>query len=192
MLLAGRPVCIRPLVAKAEHRMPYTLLLHGVVIGETDFEHKSQGPRQHAGVFRPSPSSTTVLPQITGMFAASLAFMRVVERHKPSLANNEDMALGLLESTPEGRALIEHAKVIEQLELRDPDGTTLPIESIAVSNLQELAELAASKLGKAILGASAPKYLISATVRANGSDALPRRTLPGFGYANARLRGQLH
>jgi len=75
----------------------------------------------------------TVLPQITGMFAASLAFMRVVERNKPS---SQDSAIGLLESTPEGKKLIEHAKVIEQLELRDPEGTSLPIESIAVSNLQ--------------------------------------------------------
>lgn len=172
--------------------MPYTLLLHGVVIGETDFEHKGQGPRQQAGVFRPSPSGMTVLPQITGMFAASLAFMRVVERNKTSLAQNGDTALGLLESTPEGRRLIEHAKVLEQLELRDPDGKPLAIESIAVSNLQELAALAASKLGKATLGATAPKYLISVTIRANGSEALPRRTLPGLGHRIPESRRLLH
>jgi len=172
--------------------MPYTLLLHGVVIGETDFEHKGQGPRQQAGIFRPSPSGLTTLPQITGMFAASLAFMRVVERNKTALAHNEETALGLLENTPEGRTLIEHAKVIEQLELRDPDGKPLAIESIAVSNLQELATLAASKLGKATLGVTAPKYLISATIRANGSEGLPRRTLPAFGYGSVRGRDLVH
>jgi len=164
--------------------MPYTLLLHGVVIGETDFEHSGQGPRQQAGIFRPSASGMTVLPQITGMFAASLAFMRVVERNKPS---SQDSAIGLLESTPEGKRLIEHAKVIEQLELRDPDGQSLPVESIAVSNLQELAALAASKLGKTDLGNVPPKYLISVTVRAIGSPQ--RRTLPAFGIAGAGAHG---
>lgn len=166
--------------------MPYTLLLHGVLIGETDFEHKGQGPRQQAGVFRPAPSGMAALPQITGMFAASLAFMRVVERNKPS---SHDTAIGLLENTPEGRKLIEHAKVIEQLELRDPDGKSLPIESIAVSNLQELAALAASKLGKPGPGNVPPKYLISVTVRAIGS--AQRRTLPAFGIAGAGAHGML-
>jgi hypothetical protein len=168
-----------------ERCMPYTLLLHGAVIGETDFEHKGQGPRQQAGIFRPSPSGLTELPRITGMFAASLAFMRVVERHKPV---DSEAAVGLLEDTPEGRKLIEHARVIEQLELRDPHGKRLEIESIAVSNLQELAALAASKLGKKSLGDAPPRYLISVTVRAIGSSVEPRRTLPAFGIAGAGLR----
>lgn len=172
--------------------MPYTLLLHGMIIGETDFEHKGQGPRQQAGVFRPSPSGMAVLPQITGMFAASLAFLRVIERNKTAPAHNENTVLALLENSPEGRRLVEHAKVIEQLELRDPNGKPLPIESIAVSNLQELAALAASKLGKATLGASAPKYLISATICAKGSEATPRRTLPGFGYGQAGGSSLVH
>lgn len=170
--------------------MPYTLLLNGVLIGETDFEHKGQGPRQQAGVFRPAPSGLTDLPRITGMFAASLAFMRVVERNKSTLDSREDAALTLLENTPEGRKLIEHAKVIEQLELRDPDGNTLPVESIAVSNLQELAALAASKLGKDSLDAVPPKYLISVTVRPIGA-ATTRRTLPAFGIAGAGDRSLL-
>lgn len=168
--------------------MPYTLLLHGAVIGETDFEHKGQGPRQQAGIFRPSPSGLAALPQITGMFAASLAFMRVVERKRPS---DQDTAMSLLESTPEGRELIEHAKVIEQLELRDPDGKRLEIESIAVSDLRELASLAASKLGKATLGDVPAKYLISVTVRPIGSASAPRRTLPAFGIAGAGIRGMV-
>jgi hypothetical protein len=168
--------------------MPYTLLLHGVVIGETDFEHKGRGPRQQAGEFRPSPSGLEVLPQVTGMFAASLAFMRVVERNTPS---DREGALGLLETTPEGRRLIEHARVIEQLELRDPDGNRLDIESIAVSNLCELAALAASKLGKSNLGDVPPKFLISVTVRPIGAAVTSRRTLPAFGIAGAGIRGML-
>ena len=165
--------------------MPYTLLLNGVLIGETDFEHQGQGPRQQAGVFRPAPTGLNDLPRITGMFAASLAFMRVVERNKSALESREDTALTLLETTPEGRRLVEHAKVIEQLELRDPEGKTLPIESIAVSNLQELAALAASKLGKGTIDAVPPKYLISVTVRQIGAPVTRRRTLPAFGIAGA-------
>ena len=171
--------------------MPYTLLLNGVLIGETDFEHKGQGPRQQAGIFRPAASGLADLPRITGMFGASLAFMRVVERNKSTLDSRGDTAIELLENTPEGRRLVEHAKVIEQLELKDPDGNTLPVESIAVSNLQELAALAASKLGKEGLDHVPPKYLISVTVRPIGAPATPRRTLPAFGIAGAGERSFL-
>ena len=171
--------------------MPYTLLLHGIVIGETDFEHKGHGPRQQAGVFRPAPSGLDLLPRITGMFAASLAFMRVVERNKAAIDSNDATAMDLLEQTPEGRCLVEHAKVIEQLELRDPAGKEMAIESIAVSNLQELAALAASKLGKASTGDVPPKYLISVTVQPSGSPFARRRTLPAFGLSGSGLRGQI-
>lgn len=167
--------------------MPYTLLLHGIVIGETDFEHKGHGPRQQAGIFRPAVSGLDLLPKITGMFAASLAFMRVVERHKHAIETNDATAMELLEHTPEGRTLVEHAKVIEQLELRDPAGNQVAIESIAVSNLQELAALAASKLGKGKLGEVPPRYLISVTVHPIGSPFAKRRTLPAFGLAGAGL-----
>ena len=159
--------------------MPYTLLLHGIVIGETDFEHKGRGPRQQAGIFRPAASGLGLLPKITGMFAASLAFMRVVEKHKSAMDKNGETALELLEDTPEGRTLVEHAKVIEQLELRDPNGNQLAIESIAVSNLQELATLAASRVGRACAGDVPPKYLISVTVQPAGSP-FARKTLPRF------------
>ena len=171
--------------------MPYTLLLHGVVIGETDFEHQGHGPRQQAGVFRPAPTGLNDLPRITGMFAASLAFMRVVERNKSALTGRAETAIELLENTPEGRKLIEHAKVIEQLELRDPDGKEIEIESIAVSNLQELAALAASKLGNPKLGDVPAKYLISVTVRPIGTSPSRRRTLPAFGIAGAGNRSLL-
>ena len=148
--------------------MPYTLSLNGVVIGETDFEHKGRGPRQQAGIFRPTASGLEVLPRVTGMFAASLAFTRVVEQRKAEIETAESVMF-LMENTPEGRTLIEHAKVIDQLELRDPAGTLLPVESIAVSNLQELAALAASKLGKAPSRDEPPRYLISATIRSGGN-----------------------
>jgi hypothetical protein len=171
--------------------MPYTLILRGVVIGETDFEHHGQGPRQQAGIFRPAPSGLADLPKITGMFAASLAFMRVVERNKSPLSDADDTAVSLLENTPEGRKLVEHAKVISELELRDPDGNALPIESIAVSNLQELAALAASKLGRTDLENVPPRYLISVTVRPIGSVDAPRRLMPAFGIAGAGNRSLL-
>ena len=166
--------------------MPYTLSLNGVVIGETDFEHKGRGPRQQAGIFRPTPMGLEVLPKVTGMFAASLAFTRVLEKRKSEIAGADAIA-ALMENTPEGQKLIEHAKVIDQLELRDPDGHLLAVESIAVSNLQELAELAASKLGKAVARGT-PRYLISATIR-SGSQVDFRQTLPGIGHG--RLASQL-
>ena len=166
--------------------MPYTLSLNGVVIGETDFEHKGRGPLQQAGIFRPTALGLDVLPQVTGMFAASLAFTRVVEQRKSEI-ETADGVVRLMENTPEGRKLIEHAKVIDQLELRDPDGHLLAIESIAVSNLQELAELAASKLGKAPARGASPRYLISATLRVSSAPA-PRHTVPGFGHARLASR----
>jgi hypothetical protein len=148
--------------------MPYTLLLDGAVIGETDFEHTGQGPRQRAGVFRPSPQGLPILPQITGMFAATLAFRNAIERSGVLQQDRvEDASIDALENTPEGQRLVAHAKVIEQLELRDPDGHRLAIESIAVSDLRELATLAASQWGKGSLSKDAPRYLISATICAD-------------------------
>jgi hypothetical protein len=166
--------------------MPYTLTLNGVVIGETDFEHTGRGPRQQAGIFRPTPLGLDVLPQVTGMFAASLAFTRVVEQRKSEI-ETADGIVALMENTPEGRKLIEHARVIDQLELRDPHGQLLAVESIAVSNLQELAELAASKLGKAVARNAPPRYLISATIHADSS-VDPRQTFPGLGHRRLATR----
>jgi hypothetical protein len=161
--------------------MPYTLSLNGVVVGETDFEHKGRGPGQQAGIFRPTPLGLDVLPRVTGMFAASLAFTRVVGQRKSEIESAEGI-VSLMENTPEGRQLIEHAKVIDQLELRDPDGHLLAVESIAVSNLQELAELAASKLGKAVARNAPPRYLISATIRScSRSDS--GQNFPAIGHA---------
>lgn len=169
--------------------MPYTLRLQGVVVGETDFEHKGQRPRQHAGVFRPAPSGMAALPKITGLCAASLAFARVVERTRPS---NQAAAIAMIDKTPEGQRLVEHAKVIERLELLDPNDKALAIESIAVSNLQELAELAASKLGKATLSITAPRYLISATIRSSRPDAQSKRTCSEFGFDSLGVGGICH
>ena len=166
--------------------MPYTLSLNGVVIGETDFEHKGRGPGQQAGIFRPTALGREMLPQVTGMFAASLAFTRVVEKRKSEI-ETADGIVSLMENTPEGQKLIEHARVIDQLELRDPNGCLLVVESIAVSNLQELAELAASKLGKSTTHTTEPRYLISATIRA-ASRIGPRQTLPGFGQGTLAAR----
>lgn len=161
--------------------MPFTLFHHGLVIGETDFEFKPLKPSQRAGVFRPTQYGLTVLPLVTGMLAASMALTQLAkQRGLQRRATKPEAVLDLLGNTAEGQLFIECAKAIEQLELRDPSGQGLTVESIAISDLHELMTIAASRDGRAIEEPrpGAPRYVISATTRgesAGESSAWSRR-----------------
>lgn len=161
--------------------MPYTLWLHGLLVGETDFEHPGPAPGQRLGAFRPTTAGLEVLPSICGLLAATVALKDEMERR--GLVNPDDQADGMLEvleSTPEGERVVEIAKCLEQLELHDPNGIRLQFQSIAVSDLHELVQLGklrASAVDEASETAdeSTPRYLISATFSAAASSGRVQR-----------------
>lgn len=125
--------------------MTYSVWKNGEKIGETRFE-LSPGPRKRAGVFHPTAFGLTVLPGITAMMPALFDFGAMckargvdVDDDRPEAA---ERAFNDFESTPEGKRVQAAAACIAELELRDPAGRTLQWESLMVSDMHAIAELA--------------------------------------------------
>ena len=127
--------------------MPYTVWKNGKQIGATQFE-LSPGGRKRVGMFHPNEYGLTVLPGITAMFPALLEFGEMCRRNGVDVEfdSPEKRAAGheLFAETPEGRAVIEAAQNIGELELRDSRGETLVWDSLAISDVGMFADLARS------------------------------------------------
>lgn len=125
--------------------MPYTVWKNGKQIGQTEFE-LSPGGRKRVGMFHPNAFGLTVLPGITSMFPALLEFGEMCRREGIDVEfdSQEKRAAGheLFADTPEGRAVIEAAQNIGELELRDSRGETLVWDSLAISDVGMFADLA--------------------------------------------------
>ncbi|MEX2178862.1 MAG: hypothetical protein WD801_09145 [Gemmatimonadaceae bacterium] len=165
--------------------MPYTLWLRGRLIGETDFDHAGPGPSQRVGILRPTDHGSDVLPELTGMLSATLSLKRAMERR--GLRTASDNAPGILQAlggTREGQRVIELSRALAQVELRDPAGHSVSVQSIAVTDARELAGLARSlHLGTSddleAAAIVAPRFLVSATMAMYaGTGTAPRRTQP--------------
>lgn len=125
--------------------MPYTVWKNGKQIGATQFE-LSPGGRKRVGMFHPNEYGLTVLPGITAMFPALLEFGEMCRREGVDVDFDSPAtrAAGheLFAKTPEGRAVIEAAQNIGELELRDSRGETLVWDSLAISDVGMFADLA--------------------------------------------------
>jgi hypothetical protein len=172
--------------------VPYTLSLDGRVVGETEFEHPGPDPRQRVGVFRPTEHGLEVLPRVTGLLTAALALKQAMVRRGISHEDADtDAVMDLLENTAEGQKVVEHAKALDALELRDPSGQRVPFTSIAVSDLRELRRLAAeihptddamiaSDCDDGPQGPQGPDYVISATFGAEDRVVPRARRITAF------------
>lgn len=125
--------------------MAYTVWKNGEKIGETRFE-LCPGPRKRAGVFHPTPYGLTVLPAITAMAPALLDFGAMcrargvdIDDDRPETAES---AFDAFANTPEGRRIQTAASHIAELELRDSGDRILVWESIMISDMTALVELA--------------------------------------------------
>lgn len=124
--------------------MPYTLWSRDTHVGDTDFSLGEQTANRRVGVFQPTAPGLMLLPGITDMAPALLALNAVIERDGLS---DDDMERLLqddewIERMPEMRRMMASARHISDLQLRDPDGRPLAVESILVSDLDELKRLA--------------------------------------------------
>ena len=120
--------------------MSYTVWLDGTKIGETSLE-LSHGAGRRAGVFHPTASGMAALPGITAMAPALLDAGRMcreigIDTEDPDL--DVDGATEAVFETPEGRRILEAAKVIARLELHGPRGELVPWESLLISDMNEL------------------------------------------------------
>jgi hypothetical protein len=150
--------------------MPYTVWKNGKQIGATQFE-LSPGGRKRVGMFHPNEYGLTVLPGITAMFPALLEFGEMCRRNGVDVEfdSPEKRAAGheLFAETPEGRAVIEAAQNIGELELRDSRGETLVWDSLAISDVGMFADLAIScgeNPETRTSESTGPAYMISATL----------------------------
>jgi len=121
--------------------MPYTLWSRGILVGVTDFALGDMHSRHLAGVFQPAETGMMLLPALTAMAPALFdlhARMKLEHLSDEDAKTNPDRVLEVFEQSPEGQRVIASAKEVEQLELRAPSGEVLEIESILVSDLEEM------------------------------------------------------
>ena len=169
--------------------MRHTLWIGDQQIGETHFELRTVGARR-AGMFRPTDFGRNVLPGITDMFPALIAFGELCRREGVDVNDDSpesaSAALDTFGGTAEGQRVISAAKRISAITVRDAAGRTIHWESLAISDLELLAKLAAKqKPGNRAVVASPPgsgSYVVSLTL------ARADRSLPDPQHFGAQRR----
>ena len=125
--------------------MVHTVWKGGKQIGQTDLE-LSTGSRRRAGTFLPNAYGLTVLPGITAMLPALFAFGDMCRRKGLNVEDRSPdagrRALDAFAETSEGRAVIEAAKHVGAVELRDSRGHPVVWESLMISDLRQVRSLA--------------------------------------------------
>ena len=125
--------------------MPYSVWKNGEKVGETRFE-LSPAPRKRAGVFHPTAFGLTVLPGITAMAPALFDFGEMCRAQGVDVEDDRretaERAFETFADTPEGKRVQAAASCIADLELRDSAGRTLEWESIMISDMTAIVELA--------------------------------------------------
>lgn len=81
-----------------------------------------------------------------------------------------DVMMHLFESTPAGAHIIDIGRVLSDVELRDPGGTTLVVSSMGFIDLAELTMLSLRLGTKMVsldqLPSDGPEFVVSVTLRA--------------------------
>ena len=167
--------------------MRYTFWHSGVLIGESDLEDISEKPGQRGGIFHPTPYGLEIFPRLSGILSVGHALRLHLDANGLSPDEmDRDQVIELLDKTPEGQKLIDIGRVLSEVEMRAPDGTSLAFASIGFSDLLELQQLA-RELGAVSDDDStetpldASRYMVSATLQDDSSitDAEPKA--PPFG-----------
>lgn len=128
--------------------MPYTFWHAGVLIGETDFEGDRRDPPQRGGrrhlvgVFRPTGYGRRLLPRLCGILTAMSDLKDEVDRRG---LDADDLPADTLEelfvSTSAGAHVIDIGRVLSEVELRSPIGSSLEVASMGFMDLAELKSL---------------------------------------------------
>lgn len=165
--------------------MAYTVWKDGKLIGQTDLE-LSPGGRRRAGTFHPNEYGLTVLPGITAMLPALFAFGDMCRRKGIDVNDTSSKAVCLaredFDETPEGRAVLEAAKHVGEVELRDSRGRTVVWDSLMISDVRHIRALARERGDNTTPTVSGDEsfYFISAMLAPRLRAGVDRR---GFGDA---------
>jgi hypothetical protein len=152
--------------------MPYTLWMHGELLGETGLDQPGPFAGQRLGTLRPTPLGMEKLPALCGYLSAVSALKDALLRR--GLLTADQQAAGMqraIESTPEGARVRKIVWALSALELRDDDGTRVQFRCIAVSDVQEMIALGAPLDPAVASHPNAPRFLISTTVSDNSAAA---------------------
>ena len=167
--------------------MNYSVWKHGEKIGETRFE-LSPAPRKRAGVFHPTAFGLTILPGIADMAPALFDFGEMCKAHGVDVDDaRPETAERVFETyadTPEGKRLQAAASCIAELELRDPVGRAVKYDSLMISDMTAIVELAARRRRGAVdqlkmLPGDPIRFMISTTLA--DQTALRRTNALGVG-----------
>jgi hypothetical protein len=152
--------------------MPHTVWHCGVLMGDADMQENPDRPQQIVGVFRATAYGREVLPRVAGLLSAAAdlkAEMAASGLSEEAIQSGEDVER-FLDSSPAGQALIEAGRTLVDVELRSPDGATLPFITIGFVDMEELRAVA-RKVGLhstadnlESLPSDAPQFLVSATL----------------------------
>ena len=150
--------------------MAYTVWKDGIEIGRTDLELRLDG-RRRGGRFVPNQYGLTVLPGITPMLPALVAFGEMCRRLGMNVEEYSGLGrrfpFGPFAATPEGRAVAEAARHLAGVELRDERGQTVVWEILLISDVDEVHALApypATAAPANTSGNTESIYLISVTL----------------------------
>ena len=127
--------------------MPYTLWHRKQLIGETEFDQERRAPQpgkgwHMAGVFHPTAYGHRLLPRLCGILTAGFDLREeLVRRGLPTEDPPPHVVEELFETTAAGAHIIDIGRVLSEVELRDPDGITLKVATMAFIDLAELASL---------------------------------------------------
>jgi hypothetical protein len=155
--------------------MTYTLLHRKQLIGEADLEENDpRAPRfdercHLAGIFRPTPYGRHLLPRLCGFLSAGLTLKEELTRRGVAAQDPPpEIVEQLFETTEAGAHIIDIGRVLSEVELRDPGGVTLHVESMAFIDLAELASLS-RRVGKKVdfheVPPEAAEFVVSVTLR---------------------------
>jgi hypothetical protein len=153
--------------------MAYTFWHAGILIGDSDFEERTDSPRQRGGVFRPTAHGLALFPYLSGMLSVAHEFKLHLDSINRSPEDLDDEEIReIFESTPLGKKVLDIGRTLSEVELRRPDGRVQHVVSIAFSDLHEMKRLARDQAlapsdaeVTTEAPADAPRYMVSATFR---------------------------
>jgi hypothetical protein len=151
--------------------MTYTVWMQGKQIGQSRFEY-THDARRRAGKFVPTDFGLTVLPHITDMCPALMEFGDLCRRGGFDMddrrAETAAAALDAFADTAEGRRMLGAVKRIAQIEVLDPLGQAVIWESLAITDVDELAAIAHARspglLDERLNAEGTVKFMISLTL----------------------------
>lgn len=151
--------------------MTYTFWHSGILIGESNLEERTDGPRRRSGVFRPTPYGLELYPRLCGVLTAGNALRAHFDAIGKSPEDLDPAEIEtLLDTNPAGQKILDVGRMLSEVEMRAPSGNRLEWVSIGFIDTQEFQRLFRETEGAdykppPAWRSDAPRYFVSLTLR---------------------------